>query len=332
MDPQDLIIALARRRGRLRAMEVARRLRVSRQAATNHLRRLVAAGQLVKLGSTKAARYVLAELETFRMRARLRGLREEDVFDRAARQLHLRKRLSPFAFRIAQYAFTEMLNNAIDHSRAASVEVAVRCANAQFTFEVVDRGIGVFESVRRKFRLPDHFVAAEHLLKGKQSADPKRHSGQGIFFTSKIADRFVLESARLRLAVDNGVDDVFFEDISSRRGTRVRFELTARSHKNLKELFDKYSNAEYEFDKTKITVHLSERQGLHVSRSEAKRLLFGLEKFRRVLFDFKKVSSIGQGFADEIFRVYQATHPRVQIEAIHAAPSVQFMITRARRG
>ncbi len=69
-----------------------------------------------------------------------------------------------------------------------------------------------------------------------------------------------------------------------------------------------------------------------LSRSQARRLLFGLEKFRRVVLDFKKVQGVGQSFADEIFRVFHNAHPRIQIEAIHGAPSVTFMIRRATAG
>ena len=62
-----------------------------------------------------------------------------------------------------------------------------------FTFTVSDRGVGAFESVRKKFKMKNSFEAAEHLLKGKQTTAPERHSGQGIFFTSRIADHFALE-------------------------------------------------------------------------------------------------------------------------------------------
>jgi hypothetical protein len=41
-----------------------------------------------------------------------------------------------------------------------------------------------------------------------------------------------------------------------------------------------------------------------ISRSQAKRLLARIELFKIVLFDFSGVETIGQAFADEIFRVF----------------------------
>ncbi len=177
--------------------------------------------------------------------------------------------------------------------------------------------------------MKDHFEAVSHLLKGKQTSDPTHHSGQGIFFTSKIADHFILESGKLRLVADNTKGDTFLADIRPIQGTRVHFDLRQRSKKSLKDLFDEFSNADYQFDKTRVLVRLSAQHGQYVSRSEAKRLLFGLEKFRRIELDFKKIRGIGQGFADEIFRVFQSSHPKIKIQSLNTSKSVAFMIKRS---
>jgi len=42
-----------------------------------------------------------------------------------------------------------------------------------------------------------------------------------------------------------------------------------------------------------------------VSRSQAKRLLARVELFKVVMLDFTNVPTIGQAFADEIFRVFR---------------------------
>ena len=261
----------------------------------------------------------------------LHNLREDEIFNQASTSINLKARMSENGHRIANYAFTEMLNNSIDHSGSKNARVDLRCRPDGLVFVIRDHGIGAFESVRKKFRFRNHFEAAEHLLKGKQTTDPARHSGQGIFFTSKIADRFMLESARLQLVIDNKADDTAMRDIPYLKGTRVSFYLKPRTRKKLKDLFDEYSGNDYEFDKTRITVHLSEKIGEYVSRSQAKRLVFGLEKFKTVILDFKKVTGIGQSFADEIYRVFQNSHPSIQIEAVNTSPAVRFMIGRALR-
>lgn len=335
---KELLVKEASRRGVLTSSHAVELLGISRQAATRHLRELVLGKKLSRLGSTKSARYVpfdpgLIALTTgeseFSQSYALVKLEEDRVFQELDLRLGLKKALSSSAYSIVNYAFTEMLNNAIDHSKSEKVEVRASCQFGRLEFSIRDRGIGVFENIRNQFKLRNHPEAVEHLLKGKQTTDPVKHSGQGIFFTSKIADKFVLESAQLKLTLDNQVDDIFLGDIAKLKGTRVGFSLKQRSRKNLKELFDEYSNENSEFDKTKITIHLSERIDEHISRSQAKRLLFGLDAFQRIVLDFKKVRSIGQGFADEIFHVYLQRHPSTALEPIDMSPSVEFMIRRA---
>jgi hypothetical protein len=49
-----------------------------------------------------------------------------------------------------------------------------------------------------------------------------------------------------------------------------------------------------------------------------------------VLLDFKEVSTIGHAFADEIFRVFQASHPLIELLPINANAEVESVIARAR--
>ncbi len=46
--------------------------------------------------------------------------------------------------------------------------------------------------------------------------------------------------------------------------------------------------------------------------------------------DFKNIKGIGQGFADEVFRVFALEHPEVGIIPVNACPAVLFMIDRAK--
>jgi len=57
--------------------------------------------------------------------------------------------------------------------------------------------------------------------------------------------------------------------------------------------------------------------------------MIGLESFQDVLLDFEGVESIGQAFADEIFRVWQSNHPEIKITYINVNENVEFMIKRA---
>ena len=70
---------------------------------------------------------------------------------------------------------------------------------------------------------------------------------------------------------------------------------------------------------------------VHVSRSQARRIVTGLEKFKVVILDFDRVPSVGQAFADEIFRVFKSKYPEIEIQTKNMVPTVQFMIERAQK-
>ena len=83
----------------------------------------------------------------------------------------------------------------------------------------------------------------------------------------------------------------------------------------------------------KTTVQLSLERSKNedlITRSQAKRVLSRFDRFREVVLDFNGVTSIGQAFADEIFRVYKQSHPEVVILAINTTAEVDKMISRAK--
>ena len=69
-----------------------------------------------------------------------------------------------------------------------------------------------------------------------------------------------------------------------------------------------------------------------VSRSQARRVIQRFERFREVLLDFEGVESIGQGFADEIFRVFKNEHPAVTLTVVRAGSAVARMIQHVSAG
>jgi excisionase family DNA binding protein len=104
---------------------------------------------------------------------------------------------------IARYAFTEMLNNAIDHSQGSVVSVSFWANDKVWAFEIQDDGIGALSNVRKTFHLANDIEAVAELSKGKQTTAPKKHSGEGIFFTSKAVDLFQLASDEIVWTVNN---------------------------------------------------------------------------------------------------------------------------------
>lgn len=66
--------------------------------------------------------------------------------------------------------------------------------------------------------------------------------------------------------------------------------------------------------------------GNPVARSHARRILRDKDEFKEIIFDFNGIEFMGQGFADEIFRVFQNAHPDIVLRPINANEAVLGMI------
>ncbi len=340
MDIKVEIKQFLRSKKRTSSIELARHFGFTRQYASQVLRIMVNAGEVVKFGSTRAAFYTLPEFideigpSAIRSRFKNINVKEHEVFDSLISALPA-FRIAPENVRsIVHYAFSEMLNNAIEHSQSENIEVEIEGAGDVIRFVVSDFGIGVFRNVMRQRHLKSELEAMQDLLKGKVTTDPKAHTGEGIFFTSKAADRFVLESFGYRMIIDNTIPDIFFqEEKRINQGTRVIFSIARASDRHLSNIFEKYQSkpGSYAFDKTEIHVRLFTMGTVYVSRSQARRILVGLEKFKKIILDFDRVPNIGQAFADEFFRVFQSRHPKISIEPINMNETVRFMIERVEK-
>lgn len=326
MDP--VVAFLRRRAGPVSTAEVAARLRISRQATHKKLRALAQEGVVVARGAGRGSRWELASNERT-LRFSTRGLAEDRVWAELVQSVPAVAELSDDATRIAAYAFTEMLNNAIEHSHSKTVDLRVRSKKDSVEFEIVDRGIGAFESVRTKLGLATALDAVGEISKGKTTTMPERHTGEGIFFTSKVARRFELDANGVLWIVQPERAEMTVAPGTVRAGTRVRFDVARKPARTLRSVFDEYS-PDLTFSRTRTVVRLFALGTEFVSRSEARRMLSGLDRFTVVVLDFDQVRSIGQGFADEVFRVWARAHPKISLRVENASAEVRFMIERAR--
>lgn len=301
----------------------------TRQAVNYHLRRLVEEGRGVPVGRGRARRYRRSGggFRTYPTE----GLAEHEVW-RTIREEDLPAELPESAESILRYAFTEMLNNAIDHSESERVHVRIWDDASRLGMMVVDEGVGVFQNVASLLGLTDLREAVAELSKGKLTTLPERHSGEGIFFTSKAVDLFVLESDSLRWTVDNERGDQALGQVSERRGTLARAEIDRETERTLTEVFAAHTGEDLRFSESRVTVRLFDELGPRfVSRSEARGLARRLEQFDRVVLDFAGVLEVGQAFVDELFRVWQSDHPGTVLEPINMVPAVEFMVRRGFR-
>ncbi len=232
--------------------------------------------------------------------------------------------------KIWQYSFSEMFNNAIDHSESENIFVHVRQNYLYTEVVIMDEGVGIFNKICNYFNYSKIEDAITELFKGKLTTDPERHSGEGIFFTSRIMDKFVLWSDNKIFTHDYDYDRLFdvekVEKINKYQGTYLVMRLSNYSKKEIIEVFDKYSSVEGGFTVTSIPIKNMFDNAYPVSRSQAKRLYNRLDSFEEVILDFEGVESIGQGFAHELFVVFQREHPEVKIEIKNENEEVKKMI------
>jgi anti-sigma regulatory factor (Ser/Thr protein kinase)/biotin operon repressor len=305
---------------------------ITRQAVNKHLQRLTTEHAIVEAGKTRNRTYKLATLSKWEKRYNLTlGTLAEDVVWRD----DIGKVIGDMrdnVLAIWQYGFTEMFNNALDHSSGTSIYIEISRNAVSTEMIVQDNGVGIFKKIQTALGLLDERHAILELAKGKLTTDPKRHSGEGIFFSSRMFDEFDILSGGVFFSHKfEDREDWILERDRFNNGTLVWMKLNNRTSRTTTTIFDQYTSGdEYGFTKTVVPVKLA-RYGNEnlISRSQAKRLVARVELFKTVLFDFKDVPTIGQAFADEIFRVFAKSHPDIQLLAIHASSEVKRMIGRA---
>lgn len=310
--------------------QTAARFGISRQGAYRHVRSLVDEGSLVATGSNKGRTYDLAILERQVGNDPLPDLEEHAVWRKYAAAIM--ESVPGPVVELAHFCFTEMVNNAIDHSSGTDLTVRIERTALHVRMHVTDNGVGIFRKIREALNLDDERHAMLELCKGKFTTEPKRHSGLGIFFSSKSCQKFVISSGKIlfghfRSGRDWLMDD-FSDDIT---GTEITMTIDLDTDKRLNKVWDEYSTPNNPgFSRTTIPVAVAQYGDENlIARSQAKRVLARVEKFKEVVFDFTGVSIVGQAFADEIFRVFAQTHPDVTLIPYGANTQIEGMVDLA---
>lgn len=312
--------------------DIARKFGISRQAAHAHLARLTRDGTLLAHGQTRNRVYRLPMTTLAEFTVPLGGEWPEDRV--------WRERIAPVfsslpenVANIWHYGFTEMFNNALDHSGGSEVLVGIGRKGRTTNVVIHDNGEGIFRKIRRELGLPDEHASILELSKGKLTTDPKRHSGEGIFFTSRAFDYFAIASGDLYFSHESDRPEDFLTDSSpAEPGTDVWLQLRDDSDRVLRTVFDRFAAkaGDFEFSKTVVALDLARHEGEDlISRSQAKRVVARFEQFKEVVLDFERIRTIGQGFADEIFRVFALAHPQTKLVPIRMNEDVTRMVSRA---
>jgi len=312
--------------GSIANRHVAEAAGVSRQAVHARLKRRVEAGELIVEGSGRNVRYRRAQHPHHFVYER-EGLEEHEVWNEVRSDVMELGELPEATERVLHSAFTELVNNAIEHSSARLVKVRCQRINSRIAIEIIDDGVGIFDHLVAVLEIPTRLFALQELSKGRITTLPEAHAGGGLYFVSRIADYFEIESGGIRWMVDNDLPDMAMGSSSLEAGTRAWFESEIQPQAGADEAFSE-SNEALELSSRRLVVKLFAIGVRFMSRSEARRLLHELEQYREIILDFKDVEAVGLGFVDEVFRVWPSVHPDTRIRAIHMEPAVRFMVER----
>jgi anti-sigma regulatory factor (Ser/Thr protein kinase) len=321
------ITVAATRQGDKLPAAVMDRLQISRRSAQALLARLVATQWLVREGTPHRPLYRAGGLKQVVHRYALEGLQEDLPWSRDFAPFF---DLRPNVARMAQHAFSELLNNAIDHSGGTLVTVSVRQTALHLQMLVSDDGCGIFERIQRSFEIADPTLAMLELSKGKLTSQPDRHSGHGLFFTSRLADMFDLHANHLAFQFRGWDGRSWYQGKPMPRdGSSVYLAISLDTERTLDAVLRSHSGdgAGYAFETTQVPLRLitGGATGLE-SRAQAKRVASRLSRFRRAEVDFSGIVDVGHGFADELFRVFPRANPALELVPVGMAPRVAAMI------
>lgn len=302
--------------------------KITRAAAARYVLQLEREGWIARSGPATRPIFSPGYLRRVSQLYELNNLEEDVIWTRDFRPYF---NLKPNLTNIAAHGFTEMVNNSIDHSSGTSVFISASQTEKSLTLVVADNGIGIFEKISAALNLADKRQALFELSKGKLTTDPSKHSGEGVFFTSRMFDYYEIEANGLQFSHDEKHDFLMEEPKPFAMGTVVFMRVALDSERTTSDVFNQFMNApeDFDFSKTIVPMKLA-RLGDEqlISRSQAKRLIARFDRFKKVILDFKSVNEIGQAFADELFRVYANEHPQVELSPVNMSEQVERMWLR----
>ncbi len=302
----------------------------SRRAAQAALRRLVDAGWLTRSGTARQPVYGPGRLRQVARSYTLHGLQEDLPWQRDfAPHFELPRHVA----RMVQHAFTELVNNAADHSGGTSVTVSLRQTPSHAQLLVSDDGCGVFDKICEAFDIADAQHAMLELSKGRLTSQPEAHTGRGLFFSAQLADVFDIHAnntAFQRRAWESGGWKK--GKPLPRQGSSIYLAIALDTKRTLDQVLEAWSldGTGIDFDHTIINLQLLAGPGQPLdSRAQARRVAARLETFQRAELSFEGVEDVGHAFTDELFRVFARAHTGVQLMPTHMTPRIAALVKQA---
>lgn len=327
------ISAAAREHSHDLVAHVEERTGASRRAVQAALRRLVDAHWLTRSGTSRRPVYAPGLLRQVARSYTLHGLQEDLPWQR---DFAPNFDLPPQVARMIQHGFTELVNNAADHSGGSSVTVSLRQTPSHVQLLVSDDGCGVFDKICSAFDIADAQHAMLELSKGRLTSHPEQHTGRGLFFSSQLADVFDIH------ANNTAFQRRAWESTGwqrgrplPRQGSSIYMAIALDTKRTLDQVLEAWSTAGdgIEFDQTTIALRLLAGPGQPLdSRAQARRVAARLPMFKRAEISFDGVADVGHGFADELFRVFARAHKEVELLPTHMTPRIAALVKSAQNG
>jgi DNA-binding Lrp family transcriptional regulator len=345
LDLNDAIILACAAQGGAMASVATEQTGLTRVAVSRRIKKLADSGYLQRHGTGTRQTYSLGDKRFWL------GLQQrESILQRGGEMAVWEQRLAPLLTdlkpnvkSLVNTAFTEMLNNALDHSNGLQVLMGMHLQDGQLQMVVADDGEGIFCKIAESAHLFDERLAILELAKGKFTTAAQGHSGMGIFVSSRMMDGFAIESSGLRFDPNEASTplarfdwiDVNAALKPSQVQTVVRMSLAVDSARTSNDVYFKYFEASNvgdaapgeAFHTTEIPVRLAQLSSELVSRSQAKWVMNRATQFKTVVLDFEGVAHVGQAFVDEVFRVFATAHPHVRLKTMGMTPEVAKLVS-----
>ena len=340
LDHQDAIILACASQGTAVASLATEQTGLSRVAVSRRIKKLADAGYLQRHGTGTRQTYSLGANRFW-----MTVMPREDILKQGGEMAVWTRHIAPLVGNqksnvknLVNTAFTEMLNNALDHSQASQVVMGVHVHNGRMQMVVADNGVGIFKHIAASAHLFDQRLAILELAKGKFTTAPEGHSGMGIFVSSRMMDGFSIESNGLRFDPHETHQPLApFDWIDVRNSlkptehqTVLRMDISLNSARTPNDVYLKYFEpsevGSEAFHTTEIPVRLAQLSSELVSRSQAKWVMERTTQFKTVILDFEGVLHVGQAFVDEVFRVFALAHPHIHIKTMGLTSEVAAML------
>lgn len=308
---------------------------LTRPGVLYHLNRLIDSGEVEYASNQQRGRSVRYRLAyDHRWEFPIADVKTEHSLWERLHPAILDTEMTTSAKDIHTYIFGEIVNNVLEHASSDDIVILHSVRTGETRLSVRDSGVGIFDHIAATAGLPDRLSSVRRLQTGGYTTAPAGHTGQGVFFSSRATDLFSINSGGIVWTTDNLTPDQTLQTIETNApGTTVSWCLQDKTDRSLLGLFESFSILDDDeiprFASTAIAVAASAEATQYVTRSAAREILGGKQQFAVIVLDFSGVANIGQGFADEVFRVFPKANPSITMTAINMNEAVAWFVDQA---